>query len=199
MLPEDPTRLKVTAEAKLAFLRPQMMVRATATLGPTGVPVEPIDRIEVFQPIPAAKMPASVKERFTAGLHPTDRAGANPRQGFAPGQYNVVGAVAGVTPAGLYVFTGQARVPLPLSPDAKIYLVFNNLSLAQPGDPVSLSGFHQPPDETNVIASEVHIQPERIYGEADENAPRRGTRNRGRVRPSEDTTPADAGASEPQN
>lgn len=178
-LHEDPTRLTVTAEAKPTFLRPQMMVRTTATLGPAAVPIQPVERVEIFQPLRLAKQSAAVKQRFTPGLHPSDRQ-VDLRQGFVPGQYMIVGSIAGMDPAGLYIFTGKARVPVPLGEDAKILLVFNNLSLAQPGDPVVVNGFHQPPDETKVIANDIAIRPERVYGEAAEMTPQRGRRGRGR-------------------
>lgn len=178
-LHEDPTRLTVTAEAKPTFLRPQMMVRTTATLGPAGMPIQPVERVEIFQPLRLSKQSAAVKQKFTPGLHPSDRQ-VDLRQGFVPGQYTIVGSIAGMDPAGIYIFTGKARVPVPLGEDAKILLVFNNLSIAQPGDPVVVNGFHQPPDETKVIANDVAIRPERVYGEAAEMAPQRGRRGRGR-------------------
>jgi hypothetical protein len=79
-----------------------------------------------------------------------------------------------------------------LSPEAKIGLVYNNLSLAQQGDPVTVSGFHQPPDETQVIAENITIRPERVYGEAEENPRRRTTRSRTKTKPEEAGEPATA-------
>lgn len=200
-LHDDPTRLRFIADAKLAFLRPQMMARTTVNLGPAGVPVAPADVIELFQPIPPAALPSSAKENFTPGVHSTSHDKPNPQLGFVPGNYKVIGMIVGMDNKGLYLNTGRGPMPIPLSPEAKIGLVYHNLSLAQQGDPVTVSGFHQPPDETQVVANSVTIRPERVYGEAEENPRRRTTRTRTKNKPdepAEDPAPAEGAAAKPE-
>jgi len=197
-LHDDPTRLRFIADAKLAFLRPQMMARTTVNLGPAGVPVSPAELIELFQPVPTASLPGSAKESFTPGVHSASREKPNPQLGFVPGNYHVVGIIVGMDGNGIYLNAGRGPMPIPLSPEAKIGLVYHNLSLAQQGDPVTVSGFHQPPDETQVLANSVTIRPDRVYGEAEENPRRRTTRTRTRNQPEEPADPALAEAPQPE-
>jgi len=178
MMHQDPTRLRLIADAKRAFLKPQMLIRADVTIGPAGTPVAPVDLIEVFQPVPMASLPAYLKEQFTPGIRPRGQDAPNPQQGFVPGNYSVIGMIIGADAAAIYVNTGTGKMPIPLSPDAKIGIVFNNLNLAQPGDAVTVTGFHLPPDETKVVADQITIRPERVFGEADENGRRRQPRTR---------------------
>lgn len=180
MLHEDPTRFKFVADAERAYLKPGLMVRATVELGPGMNPTAPIDQLEVFQQVPPKSIPGSAKDNFTPGVHAPRGQPKGPRGVFQPGKYTVVGAVAGVNPAGVFVNTGKGNMPLPLAPEATISLVVNNPSLAQPGDPVSVSGFHQPPDETKVLGHNVVVRVDRVYGQVEERAPR-GRRGRGRA------------------
>lgn len=197
-LHDDPTRLRFVADAKIAFVRPQMMARTTVSLGPAGAPVSPVDQIELFQPVPPAALSGSAKESFTPGVHSANHAKPNPQQGFVPGNYNVVGMVVGMDNNGIYLNTGRGPMAIPLSPEAKIGLAYNNLSLAQQGDPVTVSGFHQPPDETQVVANSVVIRPERVYGEAEENPRRRTSRTRTKNKPEEPAAPVEAAAPKPE-
>lgn len=193
-LHDDPTRLRFVADAKIAYLRPQMMARTTVSLGPAGAPVSPVDLVELFQPVPSAAVTGSAKESFTPGVHSANHAKPNPQQGFVPGIYKVVGMIVGMDNNGIYLNTGRGPMAIPLSPEAKIGLVYNNLSLAQQGDPVTVSGFHQPPDETQVVANSVVIRPERVYGDDEETPRRRGPRTRTKNKPEEPATPAEPAA-----
>jgi len=197
-LHDDPTRLRFIADAKLAFLRPQMMARTTVNLGPAGVPVSPAELIELFQPVPTASLPGSAKDSFTPGVHSASHEKPNPQLGFVPGNYQVVGMIVGMDSKGVYLNAGRGPMPIPLSPEAKIGLVYHNLSLAQQGDPVTVSGFHQPPDETQVLANSVTIRPDRVYGEAEENPRRRTTRTRTKNKAEEPADPDQADAPEPE-
>lgn len=200
MLHEDPTRLTYTAEAIPAYLRPRMMVRTSLTLGANRMPIGPAEKVEVFQPLKMPRMPAQLREKFAPGIHSTTRT-PNPAAAagrFVPGRYSVVGMVMGMDGQGVYVNTGQGRMLIPFSPETKLTVAYNNLSLAKPGDSVSVSGFHQPPDESKVVADRVTIRTDRVMGEADENAGGRVARGRGRGRaPAADPVPpaeADAAA-----
>jgi len=197
-LHDDPTRLRFIADAKPAFLRPQMMARTTVSLGPAGLPVSPAETIELFQPVPTSTLPGSAKASFTPGIHSASHEKSNPQLGFVPGNYQVVGMIVGMDSKGVYLNAGRGPMPIPLSPEAKIGLVYHNLSLAQPGDPVTVSGFHQPPDETQVIANSVAIRPDRVYGEAEENPRRRTTRARSKNKPEQPVDPAQAETPQPE-
>ena len=193
-LHDDPTRLRFVADAKLVFVRPQMMARTTVSLGPAGLPVSPVGQIELFQPVPTAAVTGSAKEGFTPGIHSASHDKPNPQQGFVPGNYNVVGMVVGLDSKGVYLNTGRGVIAIPLTPEAKVGIVYNNLSLAQQGDPVTVSGFHQPPDETQVVASSVVIRPARVFGEGEENPRRRAPKSRTKNKPEEPAPPAEAAA-----
>lgn len=195
-LHDDPTRLRFVADAKRPYLRPQMMARAQVSLGPTGAPIAAVDHIELFQPVPTGAIAGSGKDAFTPGIHSKNHDKPNPQQGFMPGIYDVVGMVVGMDNNGVYLNTGRGAMAVPLSPEAKIGLVYNNLSLAQPGDEVTVSGFHQPPDETQVMANSVVVRTDRVYGEEEENPRRRTPRTRGKKpeEPAEAAAPAAAQA-----
>ena len=197
-LHDDPTRLRFVADAKLAYLRPQMMARTTVNLGPAGAPVSPADLIELFQPLPPEALAGVAKESFTPGVYSASHEKPNPQLGFVPGNYQVVGMIVGMDNKGIYLNTGRGPMPIPLSPEAKIGLVYHNLSLAQQGDPVTVTGFHQPPDETQVLANSVTIRPDRVYGEAEENPRRRTTRTRTKNKPEEPAAVAEAAAPQPE-
>ncbi len=177
-LHEDPTRLRFIADAKPAYLRKGMMVRAEASLGPGAIPTGPVGKVEIFQAIPLAGLPHSAKEKFTPGIHPAKKGDARPQAGFVPGDYGVVGMVIGMDTAGIYLNTGQSPLPLPVGAETEFTLNVNNTSLVQPGDPVSIEGFHQPPDETQIKANSVVIRPERVFGD-DEGLPNRRQTRRG--------------------
>jgi len=171
MIPDDPTELNFSATAKPAWLRNGMLIRVQAMFGPTGQPQMPIDKVELFTPFQAKKLAGHDRERFIAGVYPAD---ANPNAnslqgGFQAGVYKIVGDIAGMSPEGILVNAGNKRVPLPVAQDASFLIQYNNLSLAEPGDLVNVSGFHQPPDETKIKASSVTVKVDRVYGEATEN------------------------------
>lgn len=174
--PNDLSSFHFVAEAKLPFLQRGTMVRFSGMFGPNGVPLEPIQSVEVFQPIAAQKMPAHMRERYVPGVY----APRGQKQPQAKAKYQIVGNLMGISPAGLMmVSAGKVQVRAQLATGAKFELRLNNLSLAQEGDSVSVAGFYQPPDETKVKADRVTITTDRIYGEPIKNAGR-PTRRRGR-------------------
>ncbi len=65
----------------------------------------------------------------------------------------------------MMVRAGKIPVRIPLVQNPTFEIRYNNLSLAQPGDPVTISGFYNPPDETKVLADSFAITTDRVYGE----------------------------------
>ncbi|MGV3484108.1 MAG: hypothetical protein ACO1RT_06805 [Planctomycetaceae bacterium] len=197
MLHEDPTKLVFAAEAKPQWLKPGMLVRVESMFGPSGAPPMPLDTVEIFQPFQASRsVSVAQREMYLPGIHslePKHAQAAGPAQGFQPGKYRVVGTLVGGGPSGIIINTGQMQVPVPVAADAKWLIRFHNLSLAQPGDLVHVTGFHQPPDETQVKAGSVRISVDRIYGEVTEN-PRARKRTRGKPDEPEAAAPAEAAA-----
>jgi hypothetical protein len=170
MLHEDPTKLVFAAEAKPQWLKPGMLVRIESMFGPGGQPVAPIDSVELIQPIQAARTVQVQQDMYAPGIYPLDRKPNNGQaQGFEPGKYRIIGSIVGTGAAGIMVNANQTQVPIPISPDAKWLIRFNNLALAEPGDLVHVTGFHKPPNETEVKAGSVRVVVERIYGDAVEN------------------------------
>ena len=176
--PDDLASFAFVATAKPAFLQRGNLVRFSGTFGPTGIPVTPIAKVEVFQPVPHARLQGHARERFLPGIHPADRRA--PKQPVAMAKYNVVGSLMGINAAGvMMVQAGKQPMQVQLAKDVNFELRFNNLNLAKEGDAVTVAGFYQPPDDTKVKAERITITTDRVYGEATEaEPPKRRTRGR---------------------
>ncbi|WP_372726369.1 hypothetical protein [Novipirellula sp.] len=191
--PDELANLAFVAEAKPAFLGRGMLIRFSGVFDGAGNPLSKIEKVEIFQPVPPQQLKGSQRDKFTPGVY-GDRH-ANPQQRAEPQKYEVVGIPMGITPNGI-MMTQAGKIPVrcQLAEDAQFELRLNNLSLAQPGDPVSISGFYQPPDETKVKAESITITTDRVYGEpaANENP-------RGRRKSRKDRDTADAAKDAPAN
>ena len=167
----DPTQLVFSANAKPQWIRVGMLVRVEAAFGPNGQPVQPIDTVEIFQVFPGAGLPAHSRERYTPGVVALDKEPADGQQraGFQAGRYRIVGPITAMGPEGIMVNAGSTRVPLPIAAEAKWLIRNHDLDLAEPGDVVKVTGFHQPPDETKIMANTVRVDVERVYGDPSEN------------------------------
>lgn len=174
--PEDRSAFEFIATAKPAFLQRGMMVRFNGTFNQAGFPMAPVPRLEIFQPI-TGKVPNHSREKFLPGVHPDRKDRGKPPQHTA--NYTVVGQLMGWDAnGGFMVRAGQRAVRAQLTPTPKFEIRFNNLNLAQEGDPVSVAGFYQPPDETKVRGDRVTITTDRVFGEPVE--PTKQTRRRRR-------------------
>ncbi|QDT06527.1 hypothetical protein K227x_49370 [Rubripirellula lacrimiformis] len=187
-LPDDPSAFTFVAEAKPPFLRQGMLVRFSGTFTAAGQATAPIETVTVIQP-PTGRLTGRAREMYTPGVHGERRGRNEPVPATA--QVTVVGGLLGLDNTGIAVQAGNIPVRAPMSPDAKIEIRFNHLSLAQENDPVSVSGFYQPPDDTKVKAERVTVTTDRIYGEQVDTKPVRATR---RSRRTKDAKPdADGG------
>ncbi|WP_345324685.1 hypothetical protein [Novipirellula rosea] len=191
--PDELPNLAFVAEAKPAFLGRGMLIRFSGVFDGAGNPLSKIEKVEIFQPVPPQQLKGSQRDKFTPGVY-GDRH-ANPQQRAEPQKYEVVGIPMGITPNGI-MMTQAGKIPVrcQLAEDAQFELRLNNLSLAQPGDPVSISGFYQPPDETKVKAESITITTDRVYGEpvANENPrSRRKSRKDRNTDDAEKNAPAD--------
>ena len=191
-LPDDASAFQFVATAKPAFLKRGTMVRFDGTFNQAGVPMSPVKSVEVFQPI-TGKVPGHSRQNFIPGVHADRRAANQPPQAVA--KYKVVGALMGLDASGIMMVQAGGRpVRVQLAPDATFEIRFNTLTLAQEGDPVSVAGFYQPPDETKVKAERVTITTDRVYGEpvADTRTSRRRTRRTSRDDAAKDEKDAEA-------
>jgi len=178
-LHEDPTRLLFSATAKPEWIRVGMMVRIQANFGPQGAPLAAIDSVELLEPFQAPKASQHLREQYAPGVYPLDEKPENPQNqaaGFRPGNYRVVGPITGMDRTGIMVNAGQTRVQLPIAADAKWLIRFHSLSLAEPGDLVTVNGFHKPPDETHINANVVNINVDRVYEPTVKQRPKKKTR-----------------------
>ena len=166
--PEDISAFNFVATAKPAFLRPGTMIRFSGDFNAAGIQQSPVPRVEVFQPLARGQIKGNLRERYVPGIYSRHR----PQPGVpipAVATYQVVGNLTGLAPNGLMAIqAGSRRLRVQLSEDAKFELRFNNLSLAKEGDPVTVAGFYQPPDETKVRAERITITTDRVYGEPEE-------------------------------
>lgn len=181
-LPKDLSKVRFHANADPKGLRPGMMVRFDASLGPGGVSLEPVKQVEIFHPLRLPNMPRHVAESVTPGLHSANPPAGNRNVGFVPGKYKVVGALAGGDPTSwLAVTAGQYPIRVQLAPDAKFLIRTHSLELAQPGDRVTLDGFYNEPDKTKVLAESLTISSERLIGTPEEGpVGKRRVRGRGK-------------------
>lgn len=189
--PENLASFQFVATAKPAFLQRGMLVRFSGLFGPGGVPQAPIDQVVLFQPVSGKGLR---REQFVPGVYP--QRGQRSEQGqavSAVAKYDVVGNVVGISPQGvMMVRAGRVPLQIPLAAEATFELCFNNLALAQVGDPVAVAGFYQPPDDSQVRADRVTITPDRVYGEPVAQAPRRRTRRSAAERRADDAAAGEA-------
>ncbi|MCC9656070.1 hypothetical protein [Rhodopirellula halodulae] len=177
--PDSPAQLTFIAKALPAYLRPGMLVRFRANLGPTGTPLAPVEKLELFAPVNPKMLKGRERERYQPGVH-SDNHAARGNNGPPSGPVTVVGNLMALNPqGGLALRAGNIPVQTMTSPELELQIRVNNLSMAQPGDPVHVRGFYQPPDETKVKAETIEIKPDRVYGETpppNERRSRRGKR-----------------------
>jgi hypothetical protein len=166
--PEDISKFQFIAKAKPQFLRQGMLVRFSGTFNRAGVAQSPIAKVELFQPV-SGKVPSNRRQHFVPGVHP-DKRDAKKQAETGVARCDVVGTLVGIDQSGvMMVRAGKVPVRIPLVQNAIFEIHYNNLSLAQPGDPVKISGFYNPPDETKVLAGSFAITTDRVYGEPVEN------------------------------
>ena len=177
-IPETITNFRFIAQAKPAFLQRGQLVRLRGTFNPVNaMPVTPINKVELFQPV-AAGITGRMREQFIPGIY-QEQPGENPQAFGQPVSCRIVGAVMGLNQNGVLMLqTGVRPLQIPLAPEATFAICYNNLSLAQEGDQVSVSGFYQPPDGTRIRAERITITTERVYGEFSGQAAQRITRRR---------------------
>lgn len=196
MPPDNIASFKFVAQATPAFLRPNMLVRFTGNFGPGGVPLQPIEKITLFQPVDMRSIQGHAREQFTPGVHSADRRA--PRNQPMVGKLTVVGNLMGLAPNGvLAVRAGKYPLRVPVSGEAEFEICYNNPTLAQPGDTVSVSGFYQPPNENQVKADRITITTDRVYGEyqpEDDRKSRRKKRGEAAAADAEDREDAEADA-----
>jgi hypothetical protein len=195
--PEDISSFQFIAKATPQFLRPGMLVRFKGTFNRAGVAQSPIAKVELFQQ-PSGKVPHNKRQYFVPGVHP-DRRDAKKQQQTGVANCDVVGNLVGIDPSGvMMVRAGKIPVRIPLVQNATFEIQYNNLSLAKSGDPVKVTGFYNPPDETKVAAGSFTITSDRVYGEptADDAKKKGGKRRTRRRRPGKDDQPGQASAQE---
>ncbi|MGI9471121.1 MAG: hypothetical protein ACR2NZ_06300 [Rubripirellula sp.] len=174
--PDDLSAFQFVATAKPAFLQRGMMVRFNGTFNQAGVPMAPVARLEIFQPI-SGKVAGHNREQFVPGVHADRKDRGKPPKAIA--NYTVVGQLMGWDASGGFmVRAGQRSVRAQLTQTAALEIRFNNLNLAKEGDSVSVAGFYQPPDETKVKGDRVTITTDRIFGEPVEPTKRVSRRRR---------------------
>ncbi|WP_404306689.1 hypothetical protein [Neorhodopirellula lusitana] len=178
MFPKEADLIEFSATALPAYLRRGMLVRFSSVLGPTGMPLAPVDRIEIFAPVNPATVSGSGKDNYTPGVHSASKE-RKARNAPMTGKVTVVGSLLMLSPDGrLGVQAGKTPVQTMVSPQLKLEIRANNLSMAQEGEAVKVSGFYQPPDDTKVQAERITVTTDRIFGETPPPAARRTRRTR---------------------
>jgi hypothetical protein len=181
MFPDEITGVEFVADALPAYLRRGTLVRFATTLGPTGMPMTPVDKLEVIAPVNVKGLNAHSRTKLMPGVNSAERK-PMPKNGVLSGKVYVVGNLMMLAPnGGLAVQAGKYPLQTMVKPDAKFEIRANNLSLAQVGDAISVSGFYQPPDDTKVKAERIIVTTDRVYGEAPPaktRKPKRGSKKK---------------------
>lgn len=175
--PDLISSFQFVAKATPAFLQRGMLMRFTANFGPGGVPLGPVDKVTLFQPVDQRSLQGHAKQQFTPGVYPDAKPGD--RNQAMTGKITIVGRFMGLSPGMLAVQAGKVPVRVPVTDDTQLEVRYNNLLLAQEGDPVTVSGFYQPPNENQVKADRVTITTDRVYGEYQPEAKKKSRRKRG--------------------
>lgn len=184
-VPNQITSFQFVAKAAPAFLRPGMSLRFTAEFGPGGVPLAPVSKLTFFQPVPTKSLNGRARQMFIPGVYADAKANNRHQQAPTSGKLTVVGSLVGITPNGILTLrAGKTPVRVPVNEQTQLEIQYNNLSLAQAGDPVTVAGFFQPPNENQVKADRITIRPDRVFGEAPPKEDRR------RKKTDEDDKPA---------
>ncbi len=172
MLSKVPTKLLFSATANPTGLRPGWMVRLEGNFTPQGVATAPVSQFELFVPFQVQALPGHERERFTPGIRPVEG---------EPNKYRVVGQIMGMSQQGVMINAGVGQLMVPFAPDAKWLVRSHELSLVEAGDPVSVTGFYQPPDDKKVMGDRVTITVERVIGEATEPVRKPARQPRGKT------------------
>ncbi|MCA9138283.1 MAG: hypothetical protein KDB00_16035 [Planctomycetales bacterium] len=163
--PENVSSFQFVAKATPAFLQRGMLIRMDANFGPGGVPLSPVTKVTLFQPVDPRGVQGKAKEQFTPGVYSDAKAGDRRNQPMV-GKLSIVGQLIGLSPSGiLAVQAGKVPVQVPVNAETELEVRYNNLTLAQEGDPVTVAGFYQPPNENEVRADRITITTDRVYGE----------------------------------
>ena len=176
-IPDNLASFQFVATAKPAFLKRGAMVRFSGTFNQAGVSMSPVTKVELFQPT-SGKLIGRQREQFVPGVYPQGELG---KQQPPPVVANcaIVGGLMGIDGNGvMLVNAGKRPIRVQLTEDVKFEIRFNNLSLAEEGDPVRVAGFYQPPDDTKIKAESITVTTDRIFGEQEPETPRRVSRRR---------------------
>lgn len=192
--PDSISSFQFIAKATPAFLRRGMLVRVVGNFGPSGLPVEPIKKVTLFQQVPLQSLPGHQRDPFMPGIHSANR--GNQRNQPMVGRLTIVGALISLAPNGVLALqAGKTPVRIPVTAETELEVCYNNLSLAQEGDPVSVSGFYNPPNENQVKAERIRITTDRVYGEY--KPEKKKTRGKKKDDPDKPAEEAEAGAENP--
>ncbi|QEG01813.1 hypothetical protein Mal15_58940 [Stieleria maiorica] len=177
-MPDTISSFQFVAKATPAFLQRGMLMRFSANFGPGGVPLAPVGKITLFQPVDPRSLHGRTKEQFTPGIY-SDAHRGNRNQPMV-GKLSIVGRLIGLAPNGvLAVQAGKMPVQVPVDANTTLEVRYNNLVLAQEGDAVTVAGFYQPPNENQVKADRITITTDRVYGEYQPAGERKSRRRRG--------------------
>ncbi len=177
-LPEDALGFGFQAPIEVSFLRPGMMVRFNGNFNKAGVPTDPIDELTAFLPL-AEKLAKKKSDDFVPGIYPGEKK-SNLPDGVS--NYKVVGKLMGWDATGLVaVQAGRRPLRVQLAEKATMHLRLNQLSLAQQGDAVTITGTYRLPDDTKVVAKTISVITDRVQtgaaaGTSAKGRPKRGKR-----------------------
>ena len=157
--PADALGYDFQAPIEVGFLQRGMMVRFSGNFSKAGVPADPIEELTVFMPV-SEKLAKKQSADFVPGIYPGDKK-SNLPDGVS--NYKVVGKLMGWDATGqIAVQAGRRPLRVQLGEEAKMNLRLNQLSLAQLGDAVTITGSYRLPDDTKVIAKMVSVTTDRV-------------------------------------
>ena len=127
------SKVSITGEADLAYLRPGLTVELTAKIDEEAAIADPITEIEVI----------NAKGRLTMGLFdPAAGDDAKAVRNPAPGEYRVRGKITRAKDGELDIAAGRLKLTGKAADDLKVILAIDDPSLAKAGDAMKVKIWH---------------------------------------------------------
>ena len=153
LLQFDPKiKVSVSGSATGDGLAPGMFVKFHAEVDKKGKISDEISDLEIFTP--SDKNPLGA----TAAGNAFDTSGPKKGPAATPSSYDIAGKITGLKKGAITVFCPGLTVHGQLSSDPKVTVNAADLSLASPGDKITVKGWHFKGQEGKGYATEIDVQ-----------------------------------------
>lgn len=176
-MPQETSGIHLLGTARPTFLQPGMMVRFSGLFDSKGNSRAPIEKLEIFTPLPVKEGMLAETQQF--GVFPEAGFGVQFLQESPPANqpksdvasYVVVGQLRGLRKGEILVAAGPALVRTTLSEKAEILLDIADYRWVRAGDEIEANGWSYPHLKTHVVATRVTIRTKEPLGPVVEEKP----------------------------